>query len=173
MVRGLCPRDMIRGAVDGGGCAVSNVGAIGHAKRLPPTHPGGHTTAGRRGRRPLRAGGKPRYQHRGKHMRKGGNLRPPLGSPERGAVAARSAVTEGLGRRGCDAITSSVNPRRAGVEARPYGVWGRCQRVTDVVRRPTAGGRGGRLARGTGVVGHPANGAPRTVRPTTCGKVST
>ena len=56
MVRGRCPRDMIRGAVDGGERTVGNVGAIGHAERLHPTHPGGHTTAGRRGRRPLRLG---------------------------------------------------------------------------------------------------------------------
>ena len=38
------------------------------------------------------------------------NLRPPLGSPERGAVAARSGVTEGLVQRGCNAITLPVNP---------------------------------------------------------------
>ena len=52
------------------------------------------------------------------------NLHPPLGSPGRGAVAARSAVTEGLVQRGCGVITLPVNPRRAGVEARPYDVWG-------------------------------------------------
>ena len=52
------------------------------------------------------------------------NLRPPLGSPERGAVAALCAVTEGLVQRGCGAITLPVNWRREGVEARPYGVWG-------------------------------------------------
>ena len=33
------------------------------------------------------------------------NLRPALGSPERGAVAAQCAVTEGLVQRGCGVIT--------------------------------------------------------------------
>ena len=44
------------------------------------------------------------------------NFCPPLGSPERGAVAALCAVTEGLVQRGCGVITLSVNPRRAGAE---------------------------------------------------------
>ena len=52
------------------------------------------------------------------------NLHPPLGSPGRGAVTALCAVTEGLGQGGCGEITSSVDPHRAGVEARPYDVWG-------------------------------------------------
>ena len=39
------------------------------------------------------------------------SLLPPLGSPERGAVAPLCAVTEGLVQRGCGAITSFVNPR--------------------------------------------------------------
>ena len=76
------------------------------------------------------------------------NLLPPLGSPERGAVAARSGVTEGL-------------------------VQGRV-RCSHAIRQPRPGGRGspplrgvGRWVRGTSGVGHPANGAPRTVRPTT------
>ena len=55
MVRGLCQRDWIRGVVDVTRCAVSNAGAIGHAKRLQQTHPGNPANAGRRGRRPLRA----------------------------------------------------------------------------------------------------------------------
>ena len=42
---------------------------------------------------------------------KGNNLLPPLGSPERGAVAALCAVTEGLAQRGCGAITSFVDRR--------------------------------------------------------------
>ena len=48
---------------------------------------------------------------------------PTLGSPERGAVAALCAVTEGLVQRGCDAITLPVNPthRRGGLP-RPPGV---------------------------------------------------
>ena len=73
------------------------------------------------------------------------NLHPALGSPERGAVAALCAVTEGLVQRGCGMTTLPVIPRR--------------------------GGRGGG-ARGTDVAGHPTGGAPRTVRPTTYGKVS-
>ena len=105
-----------------GGCAVGNVVKIGHAERVRLTHPGNPANAGRRGRRPLRAGGKPRYQHRGKQMRKGEHLRPPLGSPERGAVAALCAVTEGLVQGGCGAPTLSVNPRRAGVEDKPLRV---------------------------------------------------
>ena len=67
------------------------------------------------------------------------NLLPPLGSPERGAVAARRAVTEGLVQRRCGAPALPVNPRRAGVEARPYGGWeGGCAKY-NVTRRPTAG----------------------------------
>ena len=54
------------------------------------------------------------------------NLCPPLGSPERGAVTARSDVTEGLAQGWCGAITSSANLRRAGVEDKPLrreAVW--------------------------------------------------
>ena len=47
-----------------------------------------------------------------------------LGSPERGAVTALCAVTEGLVQGGWGVPTLPVNPRRAGVEARPYEVWG-------------------------------------------------
>ncbi len=129
MVRGLCPRDCIRWAVEGGGRTVSDVGAIGHAGRVRLTRPGGHANAGRRGRRPLRAAAKRRYQHRGKQMRKGENLLPRLGSPERGAVAALCAVTEGL-----------------------VPAW---VRRTDVTRHPTPGGRGGGVARGTDAVRRP------------------
>ena len=43
------------------------------------------------------------------------SLIPALGSPERGAVAALCAVTEGLVQRVWGAITLPVNPRRAGV----------------------------------------------------------
>ncbi len=131
-----------------GGCDAGNAGAIGQATRLHLTRPGGHAKAGRRGRRPLRAEAKRRNPHRGKQMRKGGNPLPPLGSPERGAVTARSGVTEGLVQRRCG--------------------------HTSVIRKPRPGGRGspplrgvGRWVRGTGVGGHPANGAPGTVRPTT------
>ena len=44
------------------------------------------------------------------------NLRPPLGSPERGAVAALCAVTEGLVQREWGVPTLSINPRRASAE---------------------------------------------------------
>ena len=122
MVRGRRPRNRIRWAVDGGGRTVGNVGAVGHAERVRLTRLGGHGTAGRRGRRPLRASAERRYPHRGnryqhhdKQMRKGNHLCPPLGSPERGAVAALCAVTEGLVQGGCGEITSPVNRRRAGV----------------------------------------------------------
>ena len=92
-------------------------------------------------------GAKPRYQHRGKQMRKGNHLLLPLGSPARGAVAAQRAVTEGLA------------PTRAG--------------RANLTRQPTPGGRGspplrrvGRCARGTNAVGRPAKGASRTPPPT-------
>ena len=75
---------------------MENAGAIGRAERMQIIHPGGQTTAVRRERRLLRAGTKRELRHRGKQLRKGNKLRPPLGSPERGAVAAHSAVTEGL-----------------------------------------------------------------------------
>ena len=65
------------------------------------------------------------------------NLRPPLGSPERGAVAALCAVTEGLVQRWCGVITSPVNRGRAGVEARPYGVVGRYPELTDAGLNPS------------------------------------
>ena len=47
------------------------------------------------------------------------NLHPPLGSPERGAVAARSGVTEGLVQRGCDAISLPVILRKGRRGRRP------------------------------------------------------
>ena len=61
------------------------------------------------------------------------NLHPPLGSPERGAVAAQRAVTEGLVQRGCGVPTSSANQRRAGVEDKPLRRVGRWVRETDVI----------------------------------------
>ena len=97
MVRGRCPRDMIRGVVDGGGWTVGDVGASGHADHPQQPHPGSHATTGRRGRpAPY---GRQRYIGVGIVVNRCANaasLRPPLGSPERGAVAARSGVTEGL-----------------------------------------------------------------------------
>ena len=89
-----------------------------------------------------------------------------LGSPERGAVTARSGVTEGLVQRGCGAITLHVNPRRAGVEV---GL----TRGTGVVRQPTTAHRGRCALRPscsvqqqTHVVGHPTEGASGTPPPT-------
>ena len=106
------------------------------------------------------------------------NLRPPLGSPERGAVTALCAVTEGLVQRGCGVPTSSVNPRRAGVEARPYGEWGGgVAHRTDAIRRPTAAHRGrcalrcvGKYQRKTHVIRPPTEGASRTPPPTVVAK---
>ena len=123
----------------GSGHVVGGVGAVGHAERVRLTHLGNPAATGRRGRRPLRAGAKRRYQHHGKQLRKCRSLRPPLGSPERGAVAARRAVTEGLGQRWFGAATLSVDRRRE---------WA------------------GRLARGNDAVRHPTEGASRTPPPT-------
>ena len=52
-----------------GGCTVSDLGAAGHAQRLRLTRPGGHATAGRRGRRPLRATAERTLQHTTRQMR--------------------------------------------------------------------------------------------------------
>ena len=89
------------------------------------------------------------------------NHRLPLGSPERGAVAALCAVTEGLVQRRYDAITLSVNPRRSGVsvgrraepvpsvdrrrrtgDGAPYDVWGTFPHCKYVIRRQTEGASG-------------------------------
>ena len=140
------------------------------------------------------------------------NLRPPLGSPERGAVAALCAVTEGLVPAWvqCNNVARQPHPTvGAGFHARPALVKGRrgCARMKwcaggareieyvwrrtlpcapyqtpsqsatpNVRNRSTAavtqrqGGCGGGVARGTAVARHSADGAPRTVRPTTCGE---
>ena len=121
------------------------------------------------------------------------NLLPPIGSPERGAVAARCAVTEGLRQRGCDADAHRRGwlPRPPGVgerttSAHPHEmVRGLCPRdrirvEADVTVRTVGnavasghaerpqrkGEREDRLPRGTDVLCRPANGAPGTVRPT-------
>ena len=44
MVRGLCPLDRIRGAVDGCGRTVGNAGASGHAERPQPVNRGRRAT---------------------------------------------------------------------------------------------------------------------------------
>ncbi len=53
------------------------------------------------------------------------NLCPPLGSPERGAVAARSAVTEGLVQGRCGVPTLPVIPRPGGRGSPPLRGVGR------------------------------------------------
>ena len=63
MVRGRCPRDCIRRVVDEGGRTVGNAGTVGHAGRVRLTRPGSNPTAGRRGRRPLRATATRTLQH--------------------------------------------------------------------------------------------------------------
>ena len=97
------------------------------------------------------------------------SLRPPFGSPERGAVAARSGVTEGLVQRWCGKTTLPVNRLRAGVEARPYDVWeGGCDKpeYPAAHRGRCALRRVGRCQRKTEVVCHPEEGASRTPPPT-------
>ena len=122
MVRGLRPRDCIRWAVDGGGRAVSNTGVIGHAGHPHLPHPGSHATRGVEDAAPY--GREENHSIRNVvNMRvDAASLRPPLGSPERGAVAALCAVTEGLVQRRCGVVMLPVNlriPRRAGFHARP------------------------------------------------------
>ena len=146
---------------------MGDAGAISHAQKPQPPHLGNPAATGRRGRRPLRASAKRKNQHHGKQMRHRRKLPPtPLGSPERGAVAARSAVTEGLAQRWCGETTLPINRRRAGVEARPYEAWGggRDAITLSVDRR--------RGERGDGVDAWNRRrrsidgGAPGTVRPT-------
>ena len=131
-----CARDIAyAGRWTQGGRTVGNANAIGRAGHPHPSHPGNPATAGRRGRRPLRVADKRRYQHRGKQMRKGNHLRPSLGSPERGAVAALCAVTEGLVQRGCGMTTLQVIPRRGGRGG------GRVEPTSPVIRRAAHRGR--------------------------------
>ena len=59
-----------------------------------------------------------------------------LGSPERGAVAARRAVTEGLAQRGWGVPTLSVDQCRAGAE-----VGWRVEPAVSVIRRTAHRGR--------------------------------
>ena len=65
-----------------------------------------------------------------------------LGSPERGAVAALCAVTEGLAQRGWGAITLSVNRQRRTGDGAPYDVWGTFPHRNYTVRYPTQGASG-------------------------------
>ena len=66
-------------------------------------------------------------------------LRPPPNASNP-AGAARAPFYMGV-------PTLSFIRGRAGVEARPYGVWRRCQRETGVIRQPNAGRRGRRPLR--------------------------
>ena len=99
------------------------------------------------------------------------SLRPPLGFPERGAVAALCAVTEGLVQGGCGVPALSVNRRKDGLgdgEARAIGA----------VRRATAAHRGRCALRREGgtfthckhVIRSPTEGASRTPPPTVVAK---
>ena len=181
MVRGLRPRNRIRWAVDATVHIVGNAGASGHAQRPQPPRPGSHATAGRRGRRPLRWVRDVGISIVVNKRVNAANLHPPLGSPERGAVAALCAVTEGLVQRGCGVITLPVNPHRAGVEARPYGVWE--VGAWNWRRRSSDGRRTGdgapyearrNVKQQPHVIPHPTEGASRTPPPTVvaCGYVS-
>ena len=95
------------------------------------------------------------------------NLHPPLGSPERGAVAARSAVTEGL---------RPTSVRRTNVAGQPGAgrAWKPaptvCGRWAHGIPRSPMSNAETDVARETGVDGRPTDGAPGTVRPTTCGE---
>ena len=70
------------------------------------------------------------------------SLIPPLGSPERGAVAAPCAVTEGLVRRRCGRTNVIRQPRPGGRGSPPLRGVGRWARGTGAVGRPTAAHRG-------------------------------
>ena len=74
---------------------------------------------GRRGRRPLRWVRDAGISIVVNRCASAASLHPPLGSPERGAVTALCAVTEGLVQGRCDVIKLSVNQGRAGVEDKP------------------------------------------------------
>ena len=137
MVRGLCPRDWMRGVVDVNGRTVSNAGAIGHAERVRLTRPGSYATRCVEDAAPY-----------GRQLNVGirivvnkcvnaANLRPPLGSPERGAVAALCAVTEGLVPAWvqCNNVARQPHPTvGAGFHARPALVKGRRRTPVQMVR---------------------------------------
>ena len=128
MVRGLCPRNRIRWDVDRDGCTVVNTGAIGHAERVRLTRPGGHTTAGRRGCRPYGRLRNVGISIVGSRCERAKTSTHPLGSPERGAVTALRAVTEGLipalVRRNHVARKPTQPTVGAGFHARPAWVYG-------------------------------------------------
>ena len=156
MVRGLCPRDMIRGEEDVTGRAVvTRVQSVKPNVRNQPTlavtPARGVEDAAPYGRQ-LNVG----ISIVVNRCAIAANLLPRLGSPERGAVAALCAVTEGLAQRGCGAITSFVDRRTpltvgAGFHARPALVDGQrrfarlkwcagCARGIEYAGRRTKGG---------------------------------
>ena len=106
------------------------------------------------------------------------NLHPALGSPERGAVAARRAVTEGLVQRWSGVPALPVNRRRAGVEDKPL----RCEWGGMRVEPASSGNRRWRTGDGapyearrnvkqqTHVVRYPTEGASGTPPPTGCAR---
>ena len=168
MVRGLCPRDRIRGAVDARRVRRRKRGQIGHAERVRLTKSGNPANAGRRGRRPLRAGAYVGISIVENGCANAVNFCPPLGSPERGAGTARSGVTEGLVQRwsgrtsvarrpapggrgspplwrvgsGCTEYNASVNRRRRTGDGAPYEAKRNVQQQTHAVRQPTEGASG-------------------------------
>ena len=106
------------------------------------------------------------------------NLHPALGSPERGAVAALCAVTEGLVQRGCGIPALPVDQRRAGVEDKPLRCeWGgmRVEPASSGNRRWRTGDGAPYGARRTFphrnyAVRHPTEGASGTPPPTGCAR---
>ena len=145
MVRGLCPRDWMRGAVDVTVRAVVDAGAIGHAERPRQRCPGGHVTTVHRGRCTLQAAAKPALRNMTQRAWKLYPDNPPTSrlrrniptrTPRRGrrprrpfrrmtddVFAMRKHSPHVVGRTVPGAPPLSFYQRRAGVEARPYGGW--------------------------------------------------
>ena len=85
-----------------------------------------YPTPGGRGSPPLRCVGKISASH------------PRCPQPLSHAASRRdSSPFRGAERAGCGAPASSFISRREGVEALPYGVWGRYPRLTRVARNPS------------------------------------
>ena len=143
MVRGLRPRNRIRWAADArfvrrgkrgcgwpGRTAASNAARRSRergASRTPPLTGGRKTTASASRKTDAQT------PQTSTHA---------LGSPERGAVAALCAVTEGLVRRRCGRTNVIRQPRPGGRGSPPLRGVGRWARGTGAVGRPTAAHRG-------------------------------
>ena len=69
-------RDWIRWVVEGGSRTVGDMRDVSHAERMRLTQLGNPAAAGRRGRRPLRAGGEPSLRHETQQLRKAIPKRP-------------------------------------------------------------------------------------------------